>query len=180
MNPVAGWYADPVTPTIARYWDGASWTEHTAPLQSPQPEAQANVHTAVAEAAPSVADDQHGWSDGGHAPANSFRPAYTPMQSPVLYPPAPPQPHYVVAVPRKNEKATRALVWGIIGLVINPLALPSLMAIVFGIQARSIADDMEHAGLPDGRRGRATAAIIVGSVGLALTLVWVVIYLNRR
>jgi len=95
-------------------------------------------------------------------------------------PPAPPQPHYVVAVPRKNEKATRALVWGIIGLVINPLALPSLMAIVFGIQARSIADDMEHAGLPDGRRGRATAAIIVGSVGLALTLVWVVIYLNRR
>jgi hypothetical protein len=179
MNPVAGWYADPVTPTIARYWDGASWTEHTAPLQSSLPEARTNVHTAVA-APPSVADDGYGRSDGGHAPANMFRPAYAPMQSPVPYPPAPPQPHYVVAVPRKNEKATRALIWGIIGLFINPLALPSLMAIVFGIQARSIADDMEHAGLPDSRRGRATAAIVVGSVGVALFLVLVVIYLNRR
>jgi uncharacterized membrane protein YhaH (DUF805 family) len=27
----AGWYPDPAGPTTVRYWDGAAWTEHTAP-----------------------------------------------------------------------------------------------------------------------------------------------------
>lgn len=31
-NPVPGWYPDSVTPGQQRYWDGAQWTEHVAPL----------------------------------------------------------------------------------------------------------------------------------------------------
>ncbi|WP_081607516.1 DUF2510 domain-containing protein [Rhodococcus triatomae] len=28
----AGWYPDPDTALLQRYWDGTSWTERTAPL----------------------------------------------------------------------------------------------------------------------------------------------------
>lgn len=30
-NPQSGWYPDPSQPGQQRYWDGAQWTEHTAP-----------------------------------------------------------------------------------------------------------------------------------------------------
>lgn len=30
-QPPAGWYPDPTQPGQQRYWDGAQWTEHTAP-----------------------------------------------------------------------------------------------------------------------------------------------------
>lgn len=30
--PPAGWYPDANAPGIQRYWDGAAWNEHTAPL----------------------------------------------------------------------------------------------------------------------------------------------------
>ena len=26
-----GWYADPQSPALLRYWDGSIWTQHTAP-----------------------------------------------------------------------------------------------------------------------------------------------------
>lgn len=33
--PAPGWYADPASPDAAlRYWDGATWTEHTHPLEA--------------------------------------------------------------------------------------------------------------------------------------------------
>ena len=30
-----GWYPDPQAPGYQRYWDGAQWTEHVAPLAGP-------------------------------------------------------------------------------------------------------------------------------------------------
>lgn len=34
--PIAGWYADPVTPSQYRYWDGQRWTEHVRALGAAQ------------------------------------------------------------------------------------------------------------------------------------------------
>jgi hypothetical protein len=31
----AGWYPDPQIPNILRWWDGQTWTEHTAPVEAP-------------------------------------------------------------------------------------------------------------------------------------------------
>ncbi len=37
-NPVAGWYADPGdAASRLRYWDGATWTDHTFPRFEPEP-----------------------------------------------------------------------------------------------------------------------------------------------
>jgi uncharacterized RDD family membrane protein YckC len=52
-----GWHPDPVpaeagAPALLRYWDGAQWTEHTAPAQAPQgqqaPHAQTSQPAAYA------------------------------------------------------------------------------------------------------------------------------------
>ena len=31
----SGWYDDPTDPDLLRYWDGVTWTTHTAPKKSP-------------------------------------------------------------------------------------------------------------------------------------------------
>ena len=33
-TPVAGWYPDPESPRMARYWDGSQWTDDRRPLVS--------------------------------------------------------------------------------------------------------------------------------------------------
>lgn len=40
-RPDAGWYADPERPDRLRWWDGESWTEHTAPVEAGPPAAPA-------------------------------------------------------------------------------------------------------------------------------------------
>jgi uncharacterized RDD family membrane protein YckC len=37
QTPPAGWYPDTTTPGQQRYWDGAAWTEHVAPLAPTAP-----------------------------------------------------------------------------------------------------------------------------------------------
>ena len=35
--PVAGWYPDPDRQATWRYWDGAMWTHHSAPMHAATP-----------------------------------------------------------------------------------------------------------------------------------------------
>lgn len=35
LTPPAGWYPDPQDASAQRYWDGAQWTEHSAPAAAP-------------------------------------------------------------------------------------------------------------------------------------------------
>lgn len=162
MNPPAGWYADPVTSGIVRYWNGTAWTEHTAP-HVPVPSVG---YGATSEAA--AAETSYGNPAG-----------YVSLPSHSSYLPAP-GPQYVVAVPPNNSKATRALVWGIISIFINPFALPSVLAIVFGAQARTTADQMERAGIVDSGRGQATAGLVLGCVGAAFFVLWAVIFFTQN
>jgi hypothetical protein len=44
MNPAAppaGWYADYLSTTQLRWWDGSTWTDHTMPIPAPEPPALA-------------------------------------------------------------------------------------------------------------------------------------------
>ncbi|WP_374006903.1 DUF2510 domain-containing protein [Leifsonia sp. LS-T14] len=149
MTAVPGWYDDPNARGMARYWDGAAWTQHVHPLPT---------QAAAPAAAP-------GYPSSPYAPYPTHQPGYT---------------AYGPMVPVKNSRATRALVWGIISIVINPFALPSILAIVFGAQGRKEAEQLEAAGYQDSGRARATAGLVVGIVGAALFVVWMLFYFARR
>ncbi|WP_062202914.1 DUF2510 domain-containing protein [Demequina salsinemoris] len=51
-TPEAGWYQDSSTPGLARWWDGSQWTEHTAPLDGPEPPPPAGMPSEPDAAAP--------------------------------------------------------------------------------------------------------------------------------
>lgn len=53
-NPPAGWYTDPTNPDQQRYWDGSTWTGHTAPGASaaPHPAEPAAPATQLYQTAP--------------------------------------------------------------------------------------------------------------------------------
>jgi len=52
-TPPAGWYPDPVMASTQRYWDGAQWTAHVAPLAP-------SASSAPPAPAPSAPTPDHG------------------------------------------------------------------------------------------------------------------------
>ncbi|QHC66522.1 DUF4190 domain-containing protein [Rathayibacter oskolensis] len=100
------------------------------------------------------------------------RPAAAPAPSVPLYgtPSAPDQPAQqpeLYAYPSapsssagRNPMAIASLVLGIISILINPLLVPSILAIVFGVRGRAAAESL------GGGRGLATAGLITGIVGI--------------
>jgi hypothetical protein len=113
MSTPAGWYADPTDPTRTRWWDGAQWTEHTAPLppatEAPATEAPA-AEAAAAEvpAAEAPAAEAAAPHTAATEPAESIA-ATTPIApAPPIAPAAPPLPRYGEYAPAAQAPAAQA------------------------------------------------------------------------
>ncbi|MFD6895915.1 DUF2510 domain-containing protein [Rhodococcus sp. NPDC060086] len=58
ITPPPGWYSDPQTPRLIRWWDGERWTAHTHLATSSGPPAAVAVQS---EAPPIAEDTPRGW-----------------------------------------------------------------------------------------------------------------------
>jgi hypothetical protein len=63
--------------------------------------------------------------------------------------------------PDADKKATQALVFGIVSFVVDPLLLPTIIAITYGVKA--LRGGTAH-------RGRAVAGIVLGAAGIAIAV----------
>ncbi|WP_082499228.1 MULTISPECIES: DUF4190 domain-containing protein [unclassified Rathayibacter] len=133
--PAPGWYPHPADIGSELYWDGASWTDRSRPAVPP-----ASVPLYGTPSAPSTQAPQPG------APA--------PQPELFAYPSAP------SSAASRNPLAIASLVLGIISILINPLLVPSILAIVFGVRGRASAESL------GGGRGLATAGLVTGIVGI--------------
>ena len=101
------------------------------------------------------------------------------MSGPPPLPPPPGQPGatrpaYQVAPPVQqpppnNGMAVASMVLGIVGLVMIPVVGP-ILALVFGYLAKGSIDRSEGR---EGGRSMAAAGIVLGYVGLALSVLWI-------
>lgn len=77
-------------------------------------------------------------------------------------------------IPQPSTYATRALVWGIIAIVLPLAFLPGIFAIFFGGSALGRETAKERQGLPS-KRGRALAGLILGIVAIGLAVTFFVV-----
>lgn len=181
-TPTAGWYTDPANATLERWWGGVEWTHDTRPIP-----------VAAAPAAPVAA----GIPGGGVNPFATAQPATnswtatapvaaTTAQAPgignyyedtkVAGPPKVSPGWYdqgrmTQAQPPTNGAATRALVFGIVSWLFNPLLIFSIVGL------RSAKRGLENAQMfeyerrePVGRtaakvgRGLSVVSLVFGSL----------------
>lgn len=136
MSVVAGWYADPAGPGMLRWWDGASWTSTTAPMPLVPPQ-PAPYGAAPYGAAPSgVTPDDGPW--------NAMD----------------------LLVPRARTLGTRALVWGIVAIVLPIAFAPAVMALVFGAMGLDRSRRLQASGLPASGRSGSIAGLVLGGASL--------------
>jgi len=110
MSTPAGWYADPTDPARTRWWDGAQWTEHTAPLPSASTPASTPASTSASEGAPEAAlqaADPEPAPQATPEPEAAVAPEPAPEPAPAA-PGAPPQPRYGEYAPTASPAAPAA------------------------------------------------------------------------
>ncbi|PPG02046.1 MULTISPECIES: DUF4190 domain-containing protein [unclassified Rathayibacter] len=103
--------------------------------------------------------DGAAWTDRSRPSSSEPAPAYgtppgAPEQELYAYPSAP------SSAAGRNPMAIASLVLGVLSLLINPLLIPSILAIVFSAKGRAAAP------LVGGGRGLATAGLVTGILGL--------------
>jgi hypothetical protein len=81
--------------------------------------------------------------------------------------------YYLPQQQRTNGLAVAALVLGIIGVILAPIAIPEILALVFGLV--SLNQIRESSGAQAGR-GLAIAGISLGSVGIGIFIIWIAVH----
>ena len=185
--PPAGWYPDGVTPAVLRWFDGAAWTEHTAP--DPAARAPSGPSAPVPAPAPALAplpvgpipDAPEHRPPGAHAaraagaPAHArHRTALAPTGGPAYAAAATagpwyPEPARLGAGPRDavhwllpTGRSWQSIVAGYVGLLALLIWPLGPFAIWFGLWALRRARTGGHG------RGRAVFAVVVGAAATAL------------
>lgn len=78
-------------------------------------------------------------------------------------------------VPRARTLGTRALVWGIVALLLPIAFAPAIMAIVFGAMGLDYSRRLRSAGEPDPTRGSSIAGLVLGGLSLVAVFGFIVL-----
>jgi hypothetical protein len=143
--PGPGWHVDPLDPTLLRWWDGQSWTE----AQRARPREESGLA---------------GSSLTGARPYVSMEPYRRDESTSVAGPLTRKEKDRQIR--RNNSFAYTGLVLALVGLLVNPFALLSVLAVVFSAIGLARAESLVGRPHVTGR-GTAIAGMIVGVAGLA-------------
>ena len=152
--PEAGWYRDPDDGALLRWWTGAEWSAQRRSAQTlpVPPLAYAFGNT------------------GGPAAAKQ---AYVPMAnhySAPLSAAKPTRKEKDREIRRNNSMAYTGLVLALISCLINPVAIPSVLGIIFSAIGLAKSGELEGAGLQRTGRGTAIAGLVVSIASTAWSL----------
>jgi hypothetical protein len=193
-----GWYSDPNGMPANRWWDGNGWTEHLQPTgtQAGQPVAQyaapapsypdqyvapqpsvAQYTPPVPQAQPLAPTPQYaapGFPAASPAAPLAVHPegTFTPVAAPAKRGRYNPYDPTADLASGKNTPARNALILGIIALVINPVCIPALAAVFWGIVGIKRASKFAEAGSAPVGKGKAIAGLVLGSIGVVATLLF--------
>jgi hypothetical protein len=156
-TPAPGWYPHPADLGSELYWDGSTWTDRSRPAVPQAPSAPIYGTPDASEAAhgggPAQSTDPgsgYGASPYGSAPYGSGSDANDPSAT-APYASNPyasneyaanqyaSNPYASPISSGRNPMAIASLVLGVLSLLVNPLFVPSILAIVFSVRGRAAA-----------------------------------------
>ena len=162
--PEPGWYVDPTDSAHLQWWDGTVWTEHRQANPQGVPVAGAdNASSASTEAPVPMANHYGGASTSAPAEyvpmANHYQRATTAL-APKLT-----RGEKDREVRRNNSFAYTGCVFALLGFLINPFAILSILGIIFSAIGLAKSHDLDGRHKVTGR-GTAIAGIVLGLLGL--------------
>jgi len=171
-TPVSGWYQDPADPSDPeqfRWWNGIAWSEETR-RRVPPPVGPTPAPTPLQAPLPNTALYE--------PDARAYVPmsGYTPRDIHVETAPSAPLSRKEKDRERRqsNPMAYTGLLLSLVGMLFNPLALLSILGLVFSAVGLASSYRLESLGARTTGRGTAGVGIALGVVGVALFL-WLIL-----